>query len=93
MKMYINKELYDTAEAELCGTNAPYKSCLYRRTDDGTFFLVRSARESCRTQADFKGARLFETVETIFLTMTDAEAETWAEHNLDPDTVYKLFGD
>ena len=94
MKMFIDKALYDTEDAELCGSKVPYKACLYRQNYDGTYFLVTTSHESSRSLADYcKAARLFETTETIFRPMTDAEAQTWAEHNLDPDTVFKLFGD
>ena len=94
MKMVVNSVLYDTSEAELCGTYTPHKANLYRRTDDGTFFLVKVSHQSYRSPAEFCTAvRVWETIETIVKPMSDADAQMWAEHNLDPDTVNALFGD
>ena len=91
MKIVLNGELYDTEEAELCGTYIPYKASLYRRTDDGTFFLTTESRQSYRNVVDCATVKIRENNEFVITLLSDANAQQWAEHNLAPETVNKIF--
>ena len=91
MKMVVSGELYDTEEAELCGTYIPYKAGLYRRTDDGTFFLATESRQSYRNVVDCATVKIRENNEYTIALLSDVNAQQWAGHNLAPETVNKIF--
>ena len=92
MKVVVNNVIYDTDDAEVCGTSVPQTITLYRRLDDGTYFLLKESHQTFRSLADCgTGIKVRETTETIISPMSDADAQTWAEHNLPVETVYSLF--
>ena len=94
MKVVVNKVIFDTDDAKICGTCVPYKTTLYRRLDDGTFFLLSESKQISRS---FYGGpdtvKIKETTEITLHPMTHKDAQTWAEHNLPAETVYSLFSD
>ena len=94
MKIVVNGILYDTDSSEVCGISVPYRTTLYRRLDDGTFYLVTESKQICRS---FYGGpdtvKIKETTEITLHPMTHEDAQTWAEHNLPAETVYSLFSD
>ena len=94
MKIVVNGILYDTESSEVCGISVPYRTTLYRRLDDGTFYLVTESKQICRSfYIDPESIKIKETSEITLHPMSDETARTWAEQNLSAETVYSLFGE